>query len=139
MAAIMRICENLRNAQADAIAALIDAGAGAGTIKIYTGTIPDHPADGIGGATLLGTLTFSDPCIAAPASSGVLTFATITQDASADNNGLAAWARIADSVGNTIFDVNVGTTAASIILNTCNIVAGGPINITSFTITIPEG
>ena len=141
MAAIMRICEDLRNAQADAIATLIDAGAGAGTIKIYTvgSGMPAHPADSITDQLLLGTLTFSDPCVAAPASGGVLPFDSITQDSSADNDGIAAWARIADSDGNTIFDVNVGTAAASIIMNTCNIVAGGPIAITSFTITIPEG
>lgn len=139
MAAIMRIIADLRNAQADAIATLIDAGAGAGTIKLYTGSMPAHPADAIGAVTLLGTLTFADPCVAAPAAAGVLTFDTITQDAAADNAGVAAWARIADSNGNAVFDVNVGTADASIILNTTTIVAGGPIAITSFTITIPEG
>lgn len=54
-------------------------------------------------------------------------------------SGTVAWTRIADSDGDAIFDVNVGTAAASIILNTVNIVVGGPITITSFTVTIPEG
>lgn len=141
MAAIMRISTDLRNAQADAIATLIDVGAGAGTIKIYTAGsgMPAHPADAITDQTLLGTLTFANPCVAAPAAAGVLTFDDIVQDSGADNDGIAAWARIADSDGNAIFDVNVGTAAASIILNTTNIAAGGPIAITSFTVTIPEG
>ena len=140
MAAIMRISTALRNAQADAIAALIDAGAGPGTIKIYTAGsgMPAHPAVAITDQTLLGTLTFADPC-AAPAADGVLTFDSIVQDAGADDNGIAAWARISDSDGNAIFDVNVGTADASIILNTTNIVAGGPIALTGFTVTIPEG
>jgi hypothetical protein len=140
MAAIMRISTALRNAQADQIKTLIDAGAGSGTIKIYTvgSGMPAHPADAITDQVLLGTLTFSDPS-APGAAAGVLTFSAITQDASADATGIAAWARIADSDGNAIFDVDVGTSDASIILNTVSIVAGGPIAITSFTVTIPEG
>jgi hypothetical protein len=140
MAAILRICTDLRNAQADALATLIDAGVGAGTIKIYTigSGMPAHPATAITDQTLLGTLTFSNPCVAAPAAAGVLTFDSITQDAGADDDGTAAWARIADSDGNAIFDVNVGESDESIILNTVNIVAGGPISITSFTYTVPE-
>lgn len=136
--AIMRISTALRNAQADAIKTLIDAGAAAGTIKIYTASMPAHPGDAITDQTLLGTLTFTDPS-APGAAAGVLTFSAITGDAAADATGTAAWARIADSDGNAIFDVDVGTAATSIILNTTSIVAGGPIEITSFTVTIPEG
>jgi len=136
--ATMRISAALRSAQADQIKTLIDAGAGPGTIKIYTAPMPAHPADAPAGATLLGTLTFSDPS-APGATAGVLTFSAITGDAAADANGTAAWARIADSDGNAIFDVDVGTVGASINLNTTSIVAGGPIEITSFTVAIPEG
>lgn len=138
--AFMRISSALRSAQADQIKTLIDAGSGDGTINIYTAGsgIPAHPADAISDQVLLGTLTFSKPS-APGASAGVLTFSTITQDSSADHSGTAAWARIQDSDGNAIFDVDVGTAGTSIILNTVNIVAGGPIQITSFTVTIPEG
>jgi hypothetical protein len=132
----MRLAAATRNSLAQRFQVLLDAGAGNGTIKIYTGTQPASADDGIGGATLLGTLTFSKP--SAPASSGgVLTFNAITQDDAADATGTATWARIVDSTGNTIFDCDVGTAGATINLNTTSIVAGGPIAITSFTITVP--
>jgi len=132
----MRLATATRNSLVQRFQVLLDAGAGNGTIKIYTGTQPASADDGIGGATLLGTLTFSKP--SAPAGSGgVLTFNAITQDDAADATGTATWARIADSAGNTIFDCDVGTSGATINLNTTSIVAGGPISITSFTITVP--
>jgi len=127
-----------RNAMLDAIRILIDAGSAGGTIKFYTGTQPATGEAALSGNTLLGTLTFSDP--AAPgASSGTLTFSGITQDSSADATGTAAWARIQDSNGNNVFDVDVGTSGATINLNTTSIVTGGPITMSSFTITIPTG
>jgi len=134
----MRLATPTRNALAQRFQVLLDAGAGNGTIKIYTGTQPASADDGIGGATLLGTLTFSKPSAPA-ASGGVLTFSSITQDDAADTTGTATWARIADSAGNTIFDCDVGTSGATINLNTTSIVAGGPISVTSFTITVPAG
>lgn len=125
----------LRNARLDLIRDAIDAGAGPGTLKIYTGT---RPATGgaLSGNTLLGTLTFADPC-APNAADGVLTFSAITQDAAADASGTATWARVADSAGAFVLDLSVGATGsgADIELNTTNIVTGGPISITSATLT----
>jgi hypothetical protein len=128
----------VRNAQLDAINTLINAGAGAGTIKIYTGTIPTNADTAIGSQVLLGTLTFTDPAASA-ASASVLTFSAITSDSSADATGTAAWARIADSAGNTIFDCSVTATGGGgvITLNTTSVVSGGPIGLTSFTLTAP--
>jgi hypothetical protein len=134
----MRLASATRNELAQRFQVLLDAGAGNGTIKIYTGTQPASADDGIGGATLLGTLTFSKPSAPA-ASGGVLTFNAIAQDDAADASGTATWARIADSDGNTVFDCDVGMSGATINLNTTTIVAGGPISITSFTITVPAG
>lgn len=127
-----------RNAAANAVRDQIDGGSGAGTIKIYTGSQPANPQSAATG-TLLGTLTLSDPC-APSASNGVLTFSAITQDSSADNTGTAGWARIADSAGTAVLDGNVTTTGGGgmIELNTTSIVAGGPISITAFTLTMPE-
>jgi hypothetical protein len=88
----------------------------------------------------LGTLTFSNPAASASAS-GVLTFSSITQDSAADATGTATWARIADSGGTTVFDCDVGgtneSTTGTIQLNTSAIVTGGPIQISSFTLTYP--
>jgi hypothetical protein len=130
----LRMTAALRNARCDAIKTAIDAGAGAGTIKFYTGTQPATADTALSGNTLLGTLTFTDPSAPA-ASGGVLTFSAITQDTAADATGTATWARIADSTGATVFDCDVGTSGATINLNTTSIVTGGPIQISSFTIT----
>lgn len=123
-----------RTALADVIKNAIDGGAGAGTIKVYTGTKPAGPDTAITSQTLLGTLTCSDPC--GSTSSGVLTFSAITQDSSADATGTAAWARIADSSGTAIVDVSVGTSGTDLIMNTVSVVSGGPIAVTSLTITM---
>lgn len=134
----LRLATASQNAMADALAALVDAGSAGGTIKIYTATQPASANTAISDQTLLATLTFSGTAFGA-ASGGVITAAAITEDSEADATGTAAWARIADSDGNTIFDCDVGTSGATINLNTVNIVSGGPVSITSFTITMPSG
>lgn len=137
MAATIRLADATRNATLDAIAARIDAGSGAGTLKVYTGTIPTNANTAIGSQVLLGTLTFSDPCAPA-ASGGVLTFDAITQDSSADATGTIGWARIADSDGTTILDVSAGTGSGVVLqFNTLAVTAGGPIACSAFTITAP--
>lgn len=123
----------LRNAHLDAIATAIDAGAGAGVIKIFAGV---RPASGGAETTLLGTCTFSDPCAPA-AAGGVLTFSAITEDSAADADGTATWARAEDSVGTWVMDMDVSESGGGgeIILNTVTIVTGGPIRIDSASLT----
>lgn len=132
----IRITAAVRNAMLDALRVLQDAGA-ASTLKLYSGTQPATADTALSGNTLLATLTFTDP--AAPAASGgVLTYSTITEDSSADATATATFARIQDSTGTVIFDGDVGTSGAMITLNTTSIVTGGPVRISSFTITIPN-
>lgn len=123
----------------DKIKDLLDAGAGNGTLKIYTAPQPAGANNPPGAATLLGTLTFSKPSAPA-AAGGILTFNAIPQ-ADAVATGTAAWARLADSAGNTVLDCDITNTGGggTIQLNTVSIVAGGPIAVTSFTITMPSG
>jgi hypothetical protein len=125
-----------RNAQLNAIRNLIDAGAAGGKIKIYTGTQPATGDTALSGNTLLGTLVFSTTS-AADAAAGVLTFSSITSDASADATGTATWARITDSDDVSVLDCDVGTSGATINLATTSITAGGTIALTSGTITAP--
>jgi len=131
-----RITTASRSVCADALVDLIDAGAGAGTIKIYDGTQPAGPDTAITTQTLLATLTFSDPAFGA-AASGSATASAITDDSSADATGTATWARIADSDGLAIFDCDVADAGATLNLNTVSLVAGGIVRITSFTVTMP--
>ena len=135
--AIIRFVNAVKNSALDTVKAAIDAGAGAGTIKIYTGTQPTTAADAITVQVLLGTLTFSDPC--GTSASGTLTMSAITQDSAADATGTATWARIADSTGATVCDVDVTATGGggTLQFNTTSFVISGPILISAFTITVP--
>lgn len=120
-----------RNAHLDDINTRINAGAGAGLLRVYDGT---RPATGGTATTLLAELTFSDP--AAPsASGGVLTFSAITQDSSANATGTATWCRIVDSTGAFVADGSVGTSGADYNLNTTSITAGVAVSCTSATLT----
>ena len=136
----MRLATASRNAVANSIRDLIDLGSLGGTIKIYTTAQPANANTALGAQVLLGTLTFS--VTSAPgAAVGVTTFSAITEDSSADATGTAVWARIADSDANTVFDCDITATGGggTIELNTVSIVSGGPIRITSFTMTAPTG
>lgn len=120
---------NLRNAMLDAITTFAG---NSGKIRIYSGS---RPATGGATTTLLAELTCN--ATFAPAASGaVLTLNSITSDSSADATGTATWGRLYKSDGTTIvFDFNVGTSGSDLNLNTTSITAGGPVSITSFTIT----
>lgn len=126
----------LRNARLNVVRDAIDAGAAAGTLKIYAGTRPVTGA-AVTTQTLLATCTFGDPS-AADAAAGVLTFNAIT-GANAVADGTATWARAADSDGTFVMDMDVGVdevgATETILLNTVNLVTGGPVSVNSGTLT----
>ena len=134
--ATIHLATIVANAMLAQLQTYVDAGSGSGTIKFYTGAMPTLTTDAVTTQTLLGTLTCSDPC--GSTASKTLTFGAITQDSSADATGTAAWARIADSLGVVVADVDVSTTGGGgvIQLNTTNIVAGGPIIMTAMTFSL---
>lgn len=113
----------------------LNLGSGAATIKLYTGTKPADPDTAITSQTLLGTLTCSDP--AGTVSGRTLTFGTITMDSAADATGTATWARLADSAGVAVIDIDITTTGGGGFgqMNTTSIVIGGPITAPSVVIT----
>jgi hypothetical protein len=136
MAADPRITNAAASAMCDALVDRLDTG-GAGTIKIYTGTIPTDADTALGAQTLLATLTFSATAFGS-ASNGVATAAAITSDSSADATGTAAWARVANGAGTTQFDCTVGTSGDDINFNTVSFVTGAVIAISSMTVTMPK-
>lgn len=125
---------SIRNAMLDEITARMGPNA---LLRIYSGTRPATGA-ALAGNTLLAELVLNNP--AAPAATGgVLTLNAITADSSANATGTATWFRIVQGDGTTfVLDGDVGTSGADLNLNTVSIVAGGPVNITSFTITAPN-
>lgn len=124
--AINNIATGVRNAMCDAFVDALDAGAGAGTLLIYTSAF----------GTLLATLTFSDPAFGA-ASGGTATASAITDDTSADATGTAAVLRLRDSTPATVAEGTVGTSGADLNLNTTSITTGDRVACTSATITMP--
>lgn len=133
-----RISTSTRNALANAVTALLDAGVGPGYVEVRTGAQPATP-DTLATGTLLGTLTLSDPSFGA-AVNGTITASAITGDAVADASGVAGWYRGFDSAGNPVIDGDItqadpGT--GNMIMDNTTIVAGGTIDMTSWTITMP--
>lgn len=126
--------QSLSHTRLTAVSTAIDAGAGPGKLKVYAGSVPANADAALGGATLLGTLTFSDPSFGAP-SSKVMTANAITQDSAADATGTATFWRATDSSDNVVAQGTAGTSGTDLILNTASIVAGGPIVVSSLTIT----
>jgi hypothetical protein len=139
LAADPRITQATGAAALDAIVDRIDAGAGAGTIKIFAATIPTDADTAVGAQVLLATLTFSDPAFgnATSASPSVATASAITDDTSADATDTAAWFRIADSNALTVMDGTVGTSGDDINFNTVAFVSGATVSITSLTVSHP--
>ena len=130
--AITRVSNAAAVASVDSVVDLLDAGAGAGTIKIYTGTPPADVATAASG-TLLGTLTLSDPAfggaVDVPGSTlARATASAITSDTSADAAGTAGWFRAADSDGLAIIDGDITTVA----------VGTGAMTMTSTTVDLSD-
>jgi hypothetical protein len=127
-----------RNARLDALVDLLDAGAGAATLKLYTGSKPATVATAVTG-TLLATITCADPAFGA-SSSGV---ATLSDPAAVDAvaDGTAGYFRAADSDGTAVFDGTVGATGsgADLELATTSITTGLSVDITGGTLTEPAG
>lgn len=131
----LRLSTDTRNKACDAIVDDIDAGAGAGTIAIRTGTQPTNVGDADTG-TLLGTLTFSDPAFGSSAT-GTATASAITSDTNADNSGEVGHFRVKDSDSNIVCDGTAAQGSGDLNFDEGTIVAGGTIAISSLTLTVP--
>jgi hypothetical protein len=130
------ISSGLATAMADAVTTAVDAGSGAGTLKVYTGSKPSTVATGATG-TLLATFTLADPAAAA-AAAGVATWDfSPAIDATVAADGTAGWFRVADSDANAVFDGTVGTSGADLNFSSVTWVTGGTVEITGGTVTHP--
>jgi hypothetical protein len=125
----------LKEALANAWLATLATGSSDPTIALYAGSKPENPGVAVTNQVLLGTGT-CDPAVGTVETAGYgvsLIFGPIAQDAAADANGIATWARFSDGDGTPVFDVDVSSTSGSgfFKMNTTNVVAGGPIAFTS--------
>jgi hypothetical protein len=133
----VRLSASLANTLANAIDDSFNAGSGAATIKIYTGSQP-ATADTAASGTLLATFTLGDPAFGA-ASGGVITLNGTPLTVAAAATGTAGWFRAESNGGSTltVLDGSVGTSGNQINLNTTSITSGVNVTITSGTITMP--
>jgi hypothetical protein len=124
----------------DAWTALIGA---SGNLFIRSGAQPATTLTADSG-TLGATLPLSAtafPASTSATSNGLATATAnaITSDTNAAASITAQHFRMKTSGGTTIFQGNVGTSSADLILNTTTITAGDTVAITSFKITLPCG
>lgn len=136
--AIFRLAASAKGVMAAALIADLDDQVAPWYGEVYAGTMPADITTAISGQTKLGTVTGSaDP--SATQSSGVITFNPIVEDSAADATGTASFMRIFKGTSNAIWaDLDLGDLASSATgkMNTVSVVAGGPIRVNSFTISV---
>lgn len=138
--AIFQIPTAVQNAIADLVVDRLDAGSGAGRLRIYDGddaTLP--PVNSAADGTLLVEITLDDPAYGA-ASSG----AAALNDLDPTNwiaDGTADYFRLVDSDNNLVAQGDVTVTAGSgtLKLSSVTAVTGSPVDVQSLTITMPNG
>jgi hypothetical protein len=125
----------------DALADRMDAGAGAGYFRIYSGTqpLPDSSETG----TLLAQCTANDPAFNSASDSigdATVTANAISDDTSANASGTAGWFRAYDSNGNHVFqgDVTAIAGGGAMEIDDITIDAGGNVSIDSCSIVMQE-
>jgi hypothetical protein len=115
----------LRNSQ---IGCLTTAAANGALLHIYSGPRPATGA-AITSQTLLAQLTCGSPFAAAP-SGGAITMGGVTPAAAVATGG-AVWARLTDSSGNFILDMDVAVSGSDLNLNSTAIQSGAEVSVTS--------
>ena len=118
-----------RNAACDAVVDLVDAGAGAGKIRIKSA-----------GGTVIAEVAFADPAFGA-ASTGVATALGVPLTgagvAAAGTGTAAATFDVTDSANTVLWSGAVGNGSGELSLNNTNIANGQVVTVTSFTHTQP--
>lgn len=135
----IKLTVTVRNAMGQDIVDAIDAGAGAGIVKILSGTQPVGPHIAISDQVTLSEHLLTKPC--ATVANGIITFAPIADDDFANATGTATWARFFDSDGNPIADaaITVAGGGGDLQMNTVNFVVNGPVRFTSLSWVMPGG
>lgn len=127
----------------DSVVDAIDAYNMTGLLRIYSGAAPANADASLAGTAVLAELTMSRPAFsgAVDANPGATaTAAPITQDSSANLGGTATFARIVNASGEACLQVSVSAVGGGgeLQLATTTIVSGQPVQVTSFTVTVPE-
>lgn len=139
----IKISSALAIAQADLIVDAIDAGSGAGKLRIYDGTQATNPQTAVGAQVLLAEFTFSDPAFGAAGAvtGGALATASAIAAVVASASGTASWFRILDSNNLAVYDGTVTVTGGGgdLTVQSLSIVISTEVSITSLTYSQPKG
>lgn len=119
------------------------------TLNIYSGTPPALVDDALSGNTLLASLAMSNPAFGAAADDtpgAIVTANAIADDTSADATGTATFFRIFDRQASPKARLQGAVRGSAdadngeeLVLNANELVAGALVEVTSLTITFPEG
>jgi hypothetical protein len=129
------VFEAAKDGALDAAFDLVDAGAAAGEIEVYSGAVPSAPGDAPAG-TLLATFTLADPGFATSAAAAKVLDADPDLITTTVASGTPAYARALDSDGNTVFDGTVGTSAADFITSASPWASGQTVDLTTGNVSI---
>ncbi len=129
-------------AMCNSLVDLLDAGTGAGKLRIYSGSQPANPDVAITTQVLLVEFILGDPAFgaAADANPGGRATANAIADVAATMTGEAAWFRALDSDNNAVTDGDVTATGGGgdCQLNSISIVQNVNQAVTGWMITMPE-
>ncbi len=141
---------HIRNAtvitQANALATDVDSGVGAAICNIYSGSVPTDADTALGAQVLLAAITLNDPAFATAvdASPGARLDLDVTPQpstSSAAATGTASFARIVESGGTTIVQLDTVTATGGggeLEINNVAIQSGTTVTITAGSLTTPE-
>lgn len=137
----LTLSNTARSAGADAIGNLIEAGSGAGKLRIYNGSRPAGPGTAVSSQTLLAEFTLADPAFGS-AASGVKTLdndPVLTAEGVGDST--ATWFRILDSNNVAYIDGRVTASGGGgdLTISTTTISTGLDLEVTGGTLTMPAG
>jgi len=122
-----------------ALSAVITAMGSGALLKIWSGTVP-ATCEASDTGTLLVSLPMSSTPFGTPADSGsqsVIATANAITTTNASTGGTAAYFRVTTSGGTCVVQGLCGTSSADLNLASLTIVSGGPVQITSLTMTLP--
>lgn len=139
----MKLATAVATAMADLVVDRIDADAGAGTLKIYAGSLPSD-GDATPAGALLATITLADPAFGAASSiDGTVSRAVMTDPAAvnASATGTAGCYVVEDQSGDNVWMDTVTATGGggSLQLSSTALVSGSPVDITAFNYNQPTG
>lgn len=128
-------------AQCNAIVDLLDAGSGAGSFIVYTGTEPAYADDAA--ATEVATCTLDDPAYGDAAADAVNHWAdanltsTATDSSATGNANAVTHFRAVDSDSTVVWQGTAGTSGTDLVLNSAVIGAGAQVDITQMEVQVP--